>query len=257
MISRAIFCLLLGTAVLLAGCAPVLKKPVLPEVTLNPSATANLSQKLSGFSSVRKYLRALYRVNVHDGSEVSTVRQAIVTKPPERFRLETLPLNGFYTLNLLTIADGKAVFVDKANKRTVSSADIDQLIQKELGLSVPGTFLGYLFMGRVPPAFLNNYAWLAYQLDVDTVVLTDRAHTIYWYLSPNSLNVKKVQFWDQFSEELKLEIVYTRFAEFDNLSLPTEMLLKVPRADFAMEFSVQSLKLSDQVAANLFSVSAR
>jgi outer membrane biogenesis lipoprotein LolB len=212
--------LLLSAAILLQGCAGILRGPpddlVAREVVMN----------LDGHNPELGQFKGLIEIRIEAGGQTMAGRAAWAAAVPERLRIEWLSMLG---QPILTLAgDGETITLISHVERSYrqlpqSRASMQQLIRFPASIEDLVTLL----RGRpLIPAFFS-----ARQLDGRSLALMDR-----WYNTLATLSLDdqdRLQTQQLFTPqgELRYRIEWQQWQAFDQVIMPRRMILTAPSGE--------------------------
>lgn len=128
----------------------------LAETPLAPQDAHALLHQLQLKDGEIHSMRGLWRATIQDGDGVQVLRYAISFIRPDTFRVEALPTAAAYTLQLLVVHGGEALFLDTGEKRAYRSSKPEELLQRMLHLSLQVEALEALLVARISGAILEQ-----------------------------------------------------------------------------------------------------
>lgn len=128
--------LLLLTCCFLFGCSATIPIPV-SRGTLQSTTDTSLVKIFFNPRTEPNFVKSLYTVYFkQDEQESLRFRYAISYKNPDKLRIETLPINAFYTLSLFTTSEGKFSLKDLQNNHQETGELSEEVLKKAFGISI-------------------------------------------------------------------------------------------------------------------------
>ena len=111
-----------------------------------------LRQKKSELTS----FRALARARLEQDGKTNSFRELVAVNPPSDLRLEALPLNSAYTLQLLVCNKDRTLFLDVEKHNAFEDSSGDRLIHRVTKIPLDREAFLSLLLGRVPEQILDR-----------------------------------------------------------------------------------------------------
>lgn len=240
------FQLILCVSVL--GCARLPSFHPIGEAAIESDAQAVCRSLVARRESVRS-ARALVNATVRAGSDVASLRYAIVAKEPGRMRIDLLPPEGAYTLGLLVVNRDGATLIDTTNKTFAQESDAELLTRDFVGLPglTPDVVVA-LVTGRIPP--LSCRSAVVFKGSDGAVMVRDRESRIVWEVAPGSNTIKSAHILNQSGERVEA-LVHVRMGD---AGFPTVDFSVFSPATASAEMIVRKLTINKEIPDELFSV---
>lgn len=186
--------LMLVACFVLSGCfRPAFQPQGAP---LAGSESLALCSKLTRLHAPPESMRALADATISHGSDEASFRYVIIAKEPSSFRVDVLPINGAFTLGLLTARDGRAVWINTQERSYAEATDERSLLAEYLGLrGVSREIAVALVTGTLPR--LSCASVEAYRQSDGTIELLDRDAHVAWSIDAVSGELRGAQLLDQ------------------------------------------------------------
>lgn len=191
--SPALLLTLFGVVSLVfSGCvrAPVFA----PGEHINAASSQALCGSLNAAREGAVSFRALLDATVRGpGSDAASFRYAIVGKADDKLRIDVLPSEGAYTLALITVRGGDALFLNTQEKRALEGCSVEQALEKLLGFNgmTPAAVKG-LVLGQTPA--LDCRSVTVYRSDNSRVIFLDPVAHIAWEVDADSSELQRAHF---------------------------------------------------------------
>jgi hypothetical protein len=213
------------------------------------SDAQTICRSLVGKRQSVRSARALVNATVRAGSDVASLRYAIVTKEPERMRIDLLPLEGAYTLGLLVVNRDGATLIDTTNQTFAKESDAEKLTREFVGLPglTPEVVLA-LVTGQLPP--LSCLSSEVFRGKDGTVMIRDRESRIVWEVASDSSMIKSAQILSQSGERVEASVT----VRGGDVGFPTVDFSVFSPASASAEMIVRKLTLNKDIPDELFSV---
>ena len=219
---------------------------------LSGSSKSRLLAMIQQKSNDIKSFKALARVEVIYRDRNSSLRYGLLAERPNFFRIEGLPLNGSYSLSVLTAYADRLQLVDHTNKTVtfgpLSRSSLEALLQIPAD---PNELIDYL--AGVVPALTST------QLSKDLRVFFDPELKKYYLMSSDMLN-----FWQIDSLSLRLE--KAQFKQADQLEPfleisyehgqqdPKNLEFVIPDKDLKIKLQYQIVNTNSKIRSFSFNV---
>ncbi len=246
--------LLYLTLFILCSCS-VQPHPTISGALLTGARRDEILASLRQRSEELKSLRGLAHVRALSSDGASSYRQVVAFVIPDRLRLEALPTNGVFTLNLLVLKGERVRLLDPAAKQALESADAESLLRSHTKIPVAPADLMSLFAGVLPLRALregedelriyNDSASHSY-----TLVRGDFFE--FFRIDQASLGLIEVQIRSRFDDRLRATLNYAApKTEYSGLR---DIDLNLPEEKTTMSFSWTNVILNQPVPEKLFEV---
>lgn len=226
--------------------------PGVEAVVMSAELQSSLTQRESEIQSYR----GLSRLQVEYAGERTSVRQVVAFQRPGFVRVETVPLNSAYALNVL-VADGSQVtFLDTSNKFAFVGSDSPATVQKLVDVPLEIDALTSVLLGRVPAAHLGTHS--ATQLFNDPAneelyILNESLGELFVINAKTHL-IKEALFRDRFKAALRARIFFSEYIKQDGFDVPGMLQLEIPAKDTVMAYDFVSSAVNKPLPQKVFSV---
>lgn len=192
--------------------------------------------------------RALVNATVRAGSDVASLRYAIVTKEPGRMRIDLLPLEGAYTLGLLVVNRDGATLIDATNQTFARESDAEKLTREFFGLPglTPEVVLA-LVTGQLPVLSCSSSQVFK---GAGTVMIRDRESRLVWEVASDSSRITSAHILSQSGERVEA-LVTVRGGD---AGFPTLDFSVFSPATASAEMLVRKLTINKDIPDELFTV---
>ena len=230
------------------GCARLPTFHPIGEAALEADAQNICRSLVARRQSVRS-ARALVSATVRAGSDVASLRYAIVAKEPGRMRIDLLPLEGAYTLGLLVVTRDGATLIDTTNHTFAKELDAEKLTREFVGLPglTPEVVLA-LVTGQLPALSCSSSE--VFTGRDGAVMIRDRKSRIVWEVAPDSSRIKSAHILSQSGERIEA-LVGIRDGE---VGFPTVDFSVFSPATASAEMIVRKLTINKEISDDLFNV---
>ncbi len=202
-------------------------------------------------AEVRSF-RALSRTRVEHGEDRTTLRQVMVFASAGKFRIEALPTNGAYTLNLIVADSGRLLALDPEEKTARQAPLNSGLLRKVLHIPLNEADLMPLIAGRIPLRFLENEGAVYREPGSNRLYLADSAGKVFFEADSGDCLLKKAEFLDPFNDRLSLRIVYGENCPAEDLRLPCRLNVENVSDGLSSELSFSNFSVNREYPAGLF-----
>jgi outer membrane lipoprotein-sorting protein len=241
-----VFLLLFAAACAGSKIAP----PALAGKEISSTESQRLFHSLKKRSQEIETFRSIARASLEYGKERGRLRYAFVFAYPDRLRIEALPVNGLYTLNLLVARKDQAVFVDPAEKRAFVSSKAEHLLEKGFRLDVTKQELMSLLLGRIDSQILNGDGLRVVVDPAGNYVVGLESAGWFWHVDPRSLCVRRAESWQKHQQ--RLIVVYGPCTGENDFKIPQSLVLLLPQDDVTMSFEQQHMAVNQKLPDELF-----
>lgn len=234
--------------VCVAGCArlPVFRPSGEPQTHQDAN---RICQSLANRAEPVRSARALVYATVRSGSEAVSLRYAVVTKEPNKMRIDLLPLEGAYTLGLLVVGADGATVIDTTNRTFSADKNAEKLTREFVGLPglTPEAVLA-LLTGRLPP--LSCSAPQVFKGNDGVMMIRDGASRIVWEVDQDSAAIIGAQMLHPSGENIEAQAEI----RVGDGGLPLVLFSVYSPAAATAEMVVRKLTLNREIPDDLFKV---
>jgi hypothetical protein len=199
-----------------------------------------------------KSFKALARVEVVYRDRNSSLRYGLLAERPNFFRIEGLPLNGSYSLSVLTAFAERLQLVDHTNKTVtfgpLSRSSLEALLQIPAD---PNELIDYL-AGVVPNfknAELSKDLRVFFDPELKKYYLMSSDMLNFWQIDSVSLRLEKAQFKQVDQLEPFLEISYEHGQQY-----PKNLEFVIPDKDLKIKLQYQIVNTNSKIRSFSFNV---
>lgn len=198
---KVILLQLIGIVLLSSGCFAPRFNP--PGELLASGEGATVCGDLVKRSRTVNSLSALVEATVSRSGEAASLRYVVLSRSPDRLRIDMLPIEGALTLGILTAREGRAVLLD-AQERSYSIASHEQeLLESFFGLKgITREVIIGLLSGVLPQTDCSSVQ--VYRSTEKSVALLDTRSHVVWDVDKESLKVLGCTILD--SDESRIQI---------------------------------------------------
>ncbi len=196
-------------------------------------------------------VKALARIEVIYRDRNSSLRYGLILQRPDLMRVEGLPLNGTYSLSVLTSFAGQLQLIDHT-KKTVTFAPLTKSALEAL-IQIPAdpnTLLDYL--AGYAPLQSADYAGADYTVYRDDSInryhIVDRQTGNYWQARIGDLKLKRAQFRSASTAAPYLELTYS----YDDSAKLDQIVFLIPDKDLKIKLQYQVLQENQEIRAGMF-----
>jgi len=244
---------------LISGCAiPAYTPP--PQVAGQPMDVAEaelvVARLIKDEDELRSY-RGLSQSTFTQEAQTDVLRHLLAFKKPDRLRVEALPPNAVYTLNLLVTKDGEYTFVDAIERSAARGVLTEDLFYSMFRLRANEQQFMNFFTGRVPPELLGG--WIGrggiqvYRNPVlEQIEIVKGDFQFHWILDSTTLNVKRFRARDLFTARDLFEINYSDYQSVGEIQVPATVNLYVPIENTRINMNFSSITVNQDYSESLF-----
>lgn len=244
---RAI-CLIL--CCLLVSCTPIEKVPSLDGTLVSSETVTTLldrSQKRK--NSIRSF-KALLRVKISRGSESQSQRLAIVYRAPKDFKIEFYPTTSFYLLQKTILTDGRYTSVDMVRGKSEQGEIGEGTLEDVIGLPLTLTMLQQILLATLPE---DKYEAVRSTSDGSLHALSE-SNDVYAELPGDRVVPAMLKFFSESGTKI-IGARYSAYQTIQDVMIPEQIELDIPRHQVKVEISVSSAKINAAIAPSEFTVS--
>ncbi len=170
--------------------------------TLSKPLSRFMGGSLASISGQTTSFRTLLEATVNSSrGEQLSFRYAIVGKDPEMLRIDVLPGEGAYTLALITVRGGDAVFIDPQAKRVTYGCSVKQVLEKLLGLrGMTPAAIKAIVVGSAPPMECSRV--VANRLAQQRFLFVDSNDQVAWELDAETGELYRIHFLSSSGESV-------------------------------------------------------
>jgi hypothetical protein len=241
---------------MVAGCGPAyIPRPKLPGQALPAPAVERVLTQLRERAGAVRSWRGLSHSVMREGRQSGKVRHAILFTRPDRLRVETLPAGSAFSLNLLAVEHGEAVFLDPGSKRAYKGRVDAELLRDVVGIQADLSEL-MLFLCGIVPVDDSGAAggWTAYQTPGAASLMLVQGESRYFVLNAQSLELDRAHVRDPFTDTLRFEIGYSDYQESGGERLPRRIEVGIPDRKIAVELRFDKISLNGAISEKLYQV---
>lgn len=257
---RAIRAALLCLCLTICSCmSRRIPRPEIDGELLPAADNAQILADLSSSDQEIETLRGLTRTTIRHEDGRERLRHVIVFEKPDKLRVEALPLNSAFTLNLVAARDGKVVVLDPGSKRALTGSAGSGLIKDTIGIPVDESELMSYMSGRIPSAVIARDAgqqsvrvYRNDQQNTTAVVVGNYRH--FWLYNNDTLDLQTVQIRNPFRDRLLLEICYELYFEVNGVRVPNKIEVWLPEEDVRFTLAFSAISVNKEFPHKLYSV---
>ena len=237
----------------LGGCTNffTIKPAQLSGVEVSEEKAAEIVSSLHGRAQKLTSLKALARIEVIYRDRNSSLRYGLILQRPDLMRIEGLPLNGTYSLSVLTSHAGQLQLIDHTKKHVtfapLTKSALEALIQIPAD---PNTLLDYL--AGYAPLRSMDYAKADFSVYRDESInryhIVDRQSGNYWQARIGDLKLKRAQFRTTSSAAPYLELNYS----YDDSAKLDQIVFLIPEKDLKIKLQYQVLQENQEIRSGMF-----
>ncbi|MCB0354170.1 MAG: hypothetical protein KDD64_11615 [Bdellovibrionales bacterium] len=242
------------------GCSS--RKPVRFDIPVGERVEGKaLEQLVSGVEArIRGVdsVRSLSRVRVQSSDASHSFRWAIVYESPERVRIETLPLNTFYSLQTLASSDGEFAVVVPSERTFFSGKVTRRRIGEFLGVPFEIDESMALLLGGIPVSLLSASFSSGDLVGVvrsdDLIELVDKSQRFRARVGSKDFIIHELDLRDPFDDQILLELQADSVIEIAGFSYPGHLKLTLPKSSQTTEVWMSIKSLNTPVEEQIFSL---
>ncbi len=233
----------------LAGCALRETAPELVGVELSPSAIEKTLTFLNSQRERTKDLKTLVRVRLEAGGEKNSFRYAIVYRRPSALRIETYPLNGFFTLSTLGVINESLTTVVHNEGVVFTATPSRGVFERILGLPLTVDEIASLL--SADPILSGAKIRGIQEGLIERYISNDKR--AYFEVSAGSSEVSRIKLFDE-DHKILAEAVYSDYKIVDGVSFPFHISLRIVEADVHADLRIQKMQINTAPSDALFSI---
>lgn len=243
------YIILCAVFLVIQGCAvrevpPILQGNEIPQVELQ-NTFKGFAAKRNAFTD----LKSLIRVRLISDGKSDSFRYAVVFKRPASLRIETFPLNGFYTLATLGVFGNSLVSLVPSESQAYTGAPSREVLGKALGLPLSVDEIAGLLLAE-PPAAALAYAGVRDEgMKVRRYLSSDK--TVYIETPLDTDDVSRMKFFVS-DKGLIADATYSDYRDVQGLRFPHAITLKLLEVDMEAELRIQKFQLNTDASDSLF-----
>jgi len=218
-----------------------------------PEKDRVLAELLKRDSEVTSFRGLSYStLNIADSKHL--VRHIVIFQKSENLRLETLPRQGAFPLQLLVVHAGQIVLLSPPEKRGYQGEFRRKIVQKVIGFPASAYELMTFLTGTLPrSALLNsNDTELYYDADSESFQLVVGDFEKYVQLDAKDLTPQRIEVRDQFDGSFLLALNYSDYRLVNSLLLPGKIVIDVPQEGIQATLRFSILSINKPVEQELF-----
>lgn len=194
-----------------------------------------------------KSIRVLADATVSSESERASFRYVVLSKDPDSFRVDVLPVNGAFTLGILVAHGDKALWLDAQEKTYAEDNDERRLMTEYLGLRGVSRETAVAMVTGVLPTLPCSHVRLFQLHGGDRLFVDDESH-VAWRVRGDSTELAALQVLDQSGHGVEVEGTYAR-TQPGSLGGVTLAIFAPARAKVEMTLTrvVKNPELNDQL----------
>lgn len=239
-------------SVIISGCALRHEPP--PGVVANPSVRSVAIARARLLYQELSSLRLLTKTRVLEQESSSVIRQAFVLDHTPRTRIDILPLQGAFTLGVLVVKPGEALYLDPGRKIAVTADDAGDLLEEAFSIPVDQADILPLLSGRLPPSVLDDIALEVRVLDDGDLLFIRKTGDERWRVDPSSGALRAVELRGGWRGRVALDAHYGELAPEQGIMLPHTITLNLPRIARRYELSLQRAVPNAPIDEQLFAI---
>lgn len=237
-------------ALLCVGCAACARAPIFaPGEPLTGESSSAVCSALNAARESTPSFRALLDTTVETGGgESASFRYAIVGKGRDTLRIDVLPSEGAYTLALITVRGGAALFLDTQEKRAIEGCIVQEVLEKVLGLQgMTPAAVQAIVVGR--PPVLDCGRVTVHRASDGRLSFVDLSDQVAWEVDDGSRELRRAHFLNKSGSA-----VLASAERGDRLGVAVISVTVYKPVEASAEMVITKLSKNPDVAEALFNV---
>lgn len=256
------FTLPISLILILQACSLRLEPLPRPSgVLLEAAQRQTLIQLLKQKSQEVFSAKLLSRTRITAGDRVSSVRHSLLFSAPDKFRLETLPLNSAYALQIFILNGQDTRLLEPSeNKNTSGKADGSQL-RKIFGVPFKEQELPYFILARLPQSLMQRL-----EFDPSNTIYFDAAQRKYFAVlgdfeyfitfDADSLLISSLEYRDVLSTRVKSVISFADSENTEHPAIYKNLFMRFPKQEVQVDLKLASVSLNSSIPARFFEINS-
>lgn len=237
----------------ISGCTRLSFHPLVSGSEVSDEEKASVSTRLKEKDEQLYTFRGIAKGKSEGGEIEGQFRQVMVFERPDKLRLEWLPIDAAYTLQLLIAKGGTATYLDTQSKKAVKGSLKHQFFESALNLPADEQTIMSLIIGFVPARFAVRDDLKIYKdATLNKIFVFTGDKSFYARLDPVSLLIEECELRNQFNGKLIVRASYSR----KSLSpLPQRVVIYSRDDGSTTDFTFVNAEQNLQIPSKLFEIS--